>query len=202
MASIEYDLRYLQAGQSELKEYLLSTKLYWPLGERAGAGELPYPHLTLDNLLFARARLQANSLFGEQQDRLARIERQFEQACNQWRSACEQKARHCFQARTTQWRNFLNECQEDPEANANRYANEVRSRVKLHLLVNFFKNRDCRSEELLNDLDRALRNSFVPGAFVWEIELAAGFRETEYWYLYGHISGCHPGDRSEPSGFA
>jgi hypothetical protein len=55
MASLEYDLGYLQSALSTLEDYLLSADLYWSIGDNPPKGEPPYPSLTLGNVLLAQA---------------------------------------------------------------------------------------------------------------------------------------------------
>jgi len=187
MPSVEYDLGYLRAGLAALESYLLSKELYWNLGASSPRGEPAYPPLTLSGLLLSQARLHARSLDFSQRDELARIDEQMDEVRSRWRVAWDNKAAHDFRARLNLWRDFIEEYRERPEANADRYAYEVRLRVMLHLLASEASDIPVNETDLLAGLDRLLQAVFVPGDFIWEEELSSGFPRDTYWYLYGNL---------------
>jgi hypothetical protein len=185
MPSIEYDLKYIQAGLVDLEGYLLSKELYWPVGASAPAGETHYPRLTLGNLLLARARLSGRDLDPQQRAEFERLDQRLQEISKQWQVAWGQKAAREFSARLKLWRDFLDEYRKQPNANLDRYAYEVSRRVTLQLLSS--ETREIHEEEadLLHGLDELLRAVFIPGQFVWDMELKASFPKSTYWYLYG-----------------
>lgn len=185
MPSIEYDLKYIQAGLVDLEGYLLSKELYWPVGASAPAGETHYPRLTLGNLLLARARLSGRELSSEQRSEFDRLDKRVQEIRQQWQVAWGQKATREFSARLRLWRDFLNEYRKQPKANLDRYAYEVNRRVTLQLLSSETGEVPGEEVELLSGLDELLRAVFLPGQFVWDAELEASFPENIYWYLYG-----------------
>ncbi len=187
MPSIEYDIRYLQAGLVVIEDYLLVSELYWPIGASAPVGEPPFPLLTIGNLLLSQARLRARILSPGQQVDLVRLTQQMETARTRWRVAWEQKAKRGYHSRLTMWNNFLEEYREAPGANFDRYTYEVRLRVILHLLQPEAESIDKAEMDLLSGLDTLLRAILVPGEFLWEQELAGGFSPEEYWYLFGYL---------------
>jgi hypothetical protein len=187
MPSVDYDLGYLRAGLAALEGYLLSKELYWNLGANPPPGEPAYPPLTLSSLLLSQARLHARPLDIVQRDELARLDEQIDEVRTRWRVAWERKAAHDFRARLSLWRDFIEEYRERPEANADRYAYEVRRRAMLHLLESEAGDIPPAETDLLAGLDRLLQAVFVPGNFVWEEELAYGFPRDPYWYLYGEL---------------
>jgi hypothetical protein len=185
--SLEYDLRYVQAALEVLDQYLLSDEVFWPIGVNPPAGEPDYPRLTLDGLLLARLRSVAHSISTEQKEEVERIISNLDLHRSKWRVAWEKKADQCYRVRARMWGDFLWEYQDNPQENADRYAYEVRLRVMLNLLKLEIGSQNPAEVELLNSLDDYLRKVLVPGGFIWEAEIQAGFPSNEYWYLYGNL---------------
>jgi hypothetical protein len=183
--SFEYEMRYLQAGVSALEEYLLSDEVYWQIGIRAGSGEPPYPNLDLGNLLLSRARAVALSQHTGHDLRLVELDGRLEAVRVRWRVAWERKAARCFAARLNLWRDYLEDYRKDARDNLDRYAYEVRHRVMLHLLQAESGLIRPAEGQLLHALDGLLEAVFIPGAFVWQKDLATGFPSEPYWYLWG-----------------
>jgi hypothetical protein len=189
MPSIEYDLKYLQAGVLDLEGYLLSKELYWPTGANPPAGERPYPRMTLGNLLIARKRMEGMTLTGGARVDFERVAARMDETHKQWRTAWEQKAARELAARLNLWRDFLEDYREDPEANVDRYDYEVARRVMIELLKPDAGVMGEAEAELLEGLDRMLKAVFVPGKFIWEVHLMPAFPQTDYWFLYGMPKG-------------
>jgi hypothetical protein len=185
MPSIEYDLKYIQAGLVDLEGYLLSKELYWPVGATAPAGETHYPRLTLGNLLLARARLSGRELSPEQSSEFERLDQLLQETRQNWKVAWEQKAAKEFSARLRLWRDFINDYRKQPKSNLDRYAYEVNRRVTLQLLTPETAEVPDEETELLNGLDELLRAVFIPGEFVWDGDLKVSFPKNIFWYLYG-----------------
>jgi hypothetical protein len=188
MASFEYDLNYLQAGEEVFEEYLLSSDLYWPVGIKAHSGSPPYPRLTLGGMLLAQVRAHALAHTSEEQAELVKIDERLDALRDKWRVAWEKKATHEIRARLKLWSDFLSEYREHPDNNVDRYGYEVNRRVLLHLL-----KPDARISEverdLIDTLDDFLKAALVPGDFVWDDDLAVGFPPDPYWYLYSQLRG-------------
>lgn len=189
MPSVEYDLRYLQAGASVLENYLLSGELFWPVGSRPPANEPAFPRLTLGGLLLARQRLSGRTLDKAQQAELTRIDQQLEVTRTRWKTAWGQKAGREFRSRLNLWRDFLEEYRQNPYGNSDRYSYEVRLRVMLHLLREGVDAIPSAEIELLAGLDQLLHALLAPGEFIWEAGLQDAFPHSTYWYLYGNLPG-------------
>lgn len=185
MSDLEYDFRYLEAGLTNLDEYLYSDEVYWPLRAAALPGAPPFPQLTLDGLLLAVARLRARTLDIRDETRLMRLDGELQASRSKRRVAWERKATRNFTARLTLWRNFLEELRDDPDAHADRYAYEVTRRVQLALLADDARERTQAEDDLLALLDTVLRSLLVPGKFIWDAELEQGFHKSSFWFLYG-----------------
>lgn len=189
MPSAEYDLRYVEAGLAAGKDYLLSQDLFGPLDAQPPAGELYYPRLTLGNLLLAMQRLRATCGSDRELERLRAVLAKKDEIRAQWRVAWERKAAWEFKARLNQWRNFIEEYRQEPEAHADRYGVESRLRVILHLIeIDLGKVEDQAQAELLHSLDLILSKRLTPAGFLWGPELQPAFPLETYWYLYGHLS--------------
>ncbi len=170
MPKLDQDKRFLEAGVQVLTEYLLSKELFYPLD-----GDLP--RLTIGNLLLAHRRLTSTGY-----DTLSN---EIDTIRAKWRAAWGQKASREVHTRLELWRNFLGEFRAAPENNANRYPVEVRHRAILELLA---VESDSTSElDFLPGLDSKLKGRLIPGEFVWEKQVAAGFDRAEFWFLYGTL---------------
>ena len=193
MNSIEYDLGYIQAGLEVLEKYLLSDEVFWPLAANPPEGEAEFPRLTLDGLLLARARLFAYQVTSQQQERVERIGQELELIRSKWRSAWEKKAGECYRVRVRLWQDFLEEYQDNPADNASRYSYAVGYRVMLDLIQGELIQQNIAQAVILTSLDGYLKSVIVPGEFIWEAEIQAGFPPEKYWYLYGKLppNGIH-----------
>ena len=187
MKSIEYDLRYMQAGLDILEDYLLSEDVFWPLGANPPAGEPEYPQLTLDWMLLRRKRLVDRQVNDEQKDQVDRVVSELDLQRSKWRVAWEKKARQCYQVRLRMWGDFLNKYQENPPDNADRYAYEVRMRVMLELLSPEINHVNKAEAELLAGLDVYLKSVLLVTGFIWEPEIQEAFPREVFWYLYGEL---------------
>ncbi|OGO30924.1 MAG: hypothetical protein A2136_01320 [Chloroflexi bacterium RBG_16_54_11] len=187
MKSVEYDLRYIQAGLEVLEDYLLSEDVFWPMGAKPPLGEPDFPQLTLGGMLLARARLVSQHLYPGQQEQVQRAVSSLDRYRTKWRVAWEKKARQCFQVRQRMWGDYLRDYQENQPDNADRYAYEVRLRVMLELLRSEYNIENKAEVELIMALDGYLKSALVPDGFIWEPELEAGFPPGVYWFLYGKL---------------
>lgn len=189
MTTLEDDLAYFEAGNSELEAYLLSDELFWPLSGFPGQSRLRFPRLTLGGLLLARERAQARALAPAEQAVWTRLDRQLDATRRRWRVAWEKKAAREFTSRLNQWRNYLADFRQDPEANADYYPQEVRWRVMMHLLERETTEIPEAELELMKTLDIILRESLVSGPFIWEQDLTPGFTLETYWFLFSSLQG-------------
>lgn len=185
MGTAEYEFIYLRAALNLLENYLLAKDLYRPINAKAPIGTVPYPQLTVGNLLMSLKRLQAYSLTNNQQAELTRIEQQLYSLQNRWRVAWEEKSSREFSARLKLWRDFLDEYRSSPENHADRYHYEISRRVLLELLRLQSGKLPPAEVEMLSGLDSLLFARFIPGDFIWETELINSFPPQPYWYLYG-----------------
>jgi hypothetical protein len=193
MTDAAYELNYASNGLDVLKDYLFTKGLYWTLNLDPALGKPASPKLTPGNLLLSFARLNAYRLGGKmdrgQESELLKLERDFEAQRSKWAVAWEKKAAHAFDSRLRQWGYYLKEVDDNPEAQAPYYKSEVRLRVLLELLQDELKE---KPEADLSILDGGLRPYFSPGDFIWDEDLAVGFPQEKYWYLYGQLTNISP----------
>ncbi|MBW8011929.1 MAG: hypothetical protein FVQ83_11930 [Chloroflexi bacterium] len=196
MPSPEYDFRYLKAGAAELKSYLLSKELFWPLDLPTPSGEPPYPRLTLGNLALSQARLQARKKGGgleyHQDAELTYMGNEIVTLRQEWRTAWEKKAGSEFISRLRRWKDYLAEIAEAPSSHAGYFSSQVRLRVILEILTEQLGKKLPAEAGLLPNLDTRLRAVFIAGAFLWDAELTSGFPEGQYWFLYGGLTNPKP----------
>ena len=173
MPTPQQDQRYFQAGIQELKEYLLSKTLYWPLSA-------PMPRLTIGGLLLAQKRLQTH------EDGSIHLDAQLDAMRTKWRVAWEGKASQEFGARFDLWKNYLADYRAEPARYAEYYVHEIRWRVMLILLQGELSSNPPETEILIA-LDKMLRAKFVSNDFIWDKDLEAGFPQDDFWFLYGNL---------------
>ncbi|OGN92022.1 MAG: hypothetical protein A2Y88_04525 [Chloroflexi bacterium RBG_13_48_10] len=85
------------------------------------------------------------------------------------------------------WGDFIQEYQDNPMDNTDRYSYEVRLRVMLELLKSEINGQHTEEIELLNGLDGYLKRVLVPDRFIWEAEIQIGFPRDMFWFLYGKL---------------
>ncbi len=186
MPTTENDIGFFQAAVPELKAYLLSDLLFWPLSGGPQTGGSAYPSLTLGGLLLARARLDAQ-IPASAGGTLVGLEREMDTSKQRWGAAWARKASWEFSSRLKQWQNFLEDYRRNPETQAGFYPHEVRLRVILALLEPDLEGKDKSLSKPLAALDSLLQVVVQGGDFVWDAALQAGFPSDPYWYLYGTL---------------
>jgi hypothetical protein len=185
--ALSLDLGYLEESLSQLEDYLLSDKLFWSLGVAPPAGGRGYPSLTLGGILLALRRARSRAVSAGDLVRVERLEDELEDLRSQWRVAWGQKATRELRARLRQWGAYLNDLKRDYEEQAVYYHVEVRSRTLITLLKPSAETSDEGDAEVLAGLDRTLSAWFIPGEFIWDQNLQAGFPRQVFWYLWGKL---------------
>ncbi len=176
MDIVSKETAYLQAGIPDLKDYLLSEELYWPITARG----LQLPRLTIGGLLLSQKRLAGAG------QHLPSLDAQLESIRSGRLAAWEHKARREFKARFGLWQNYIADYQHAPEQHAEAYPQEVRYRVMLHLLREELSG-EPEEQQALAQLDSLLRNALVPTEFIWGGGIQGAFPAEVYWYLYGNL---------------
>jgi hypothetical protein len=186
MSTADFDLDYWRACIEDLKDYLLSDHLFWPLSVRPSGSGISFPQLTLGGMLLTRARAFARSAQNEKAA-LIPLDQEMGAVRDRWRSAWNRKAGREFTSRLRQWGNYLEDYRSDPDNQGGYYAQEIRLRVILELLQAEDIALQDGEEDLLEAMDKRLRANFSTGGFVWKDDLTSSFPEDTYWYLYGKL---------------
>lgn len=182
--SLERDWDLLQKGTAELKDYLLSQELYWPLNVGPAGSSAGLPQFTLGNLVLCQERLSAVAWPPEKQAELQALNQQVDDLHNQWRVTWSRKAKREYSARFKLWMNYLQDVINESGKRGAGYANEVRWRVILDLLAADIQEPLEMERETISNLDIRLRTITLPGEFLWEPEVEPAFPRGPYWYLY------------------
>jgi len=181
MPTILQDKTFFRSGVQELEAYLLSEELFWPL-----TGSEALPRLTLGGLLLAEKRLDVRPLPARTRQEFSGFVEQLKSTRSRWRAAWERKTIREVRPRFVQWRNYLEEYRQAPDALAGDYPEQVHARVVLHLLG--MELSQLPSEYTpLRALDDLLQAYFMPGRFAWDSDLAPAFPPAPYWFLYGKL---------------
>ena len=184
--AFEGDWVFLKTAVPELRDYILSSEIYWTLRpvDRAPGG-VQVPQLAIGSLLLSLVRLSALDLADGAQNELAQLQYVVDAVRSEWRANWGRKAEKEYRSRLNLWQQYLRELRGDARPSAVFFAREVRNRAILQLLSTELTGAVPDSDqEQLDMLDNILRGLSRPGAFVWEPELAGGFGQATYWYLY------------------
>lgn len=182
---LKQDLKILEAMASEMDEYLTSQTLFWPLSDSS------LPRLTLGGYLMRQYRLVQLREMLEPDDQLrldAAIE-QFNEALTEKVVRFEQRAHEELHARLRQWSEYLRDLSKESFAAGDFYPSAVQTRAMIRALVDKLKMPPYEFDErVLTEIeayDRALRNYWRPGDFVWPDEWQPAYPQRDYWWLYG-----------------
>ncbi len=189
-ASLERDLEVVEAIAADLKDYLLSSTLYWSLSKPR-----PGPHLlpkgTLGGLLLRLHRLTAleETLNPDQYQRLRDAAGQAHAALDHWAVQAEEKTLREIKARLGALQAYLEEVEDAPRRYAPEYPVQAESRTAIDLLLDFAGRAvDARLAAQVEAADQRLRALVEPGAFVWHEAAAPAFPPERFWWLYAQIA--------------
>ena len=167
------NLTFLEHAVDEIKDYILSDQLFWPMGS---------DRLTIGVLLLALQRLKTTDQGSDQ--KLSEMETKIAAFRIQWRTNWSNKALLEFKSRLRQWELALSELLSKDQEPPVLYRHEVTLRVLLEILCGEMIQPDTQDIAHMNLLDQKLRSASTRHGFVWEPALEEGFPEQTYWYLY------------------
>lgn len=188
MYSPEYNLDLVHLMLDQIKDYVLSTELFWSLGQKAPAGSPPYPSLTLGSLLLTLDQLEAQA-----RDMPPRLHTQFQRVqikrshvISKWPVGLENKAHKELHTRYNLWQAYIHDLEEQNESPEN-YAREVRNRVMFERLLELASKHagTLSLVQAMSILDERLREFFIPGEFIWASALHSIYPSPTFWFLYG-----------------
>ncbi len=182
---LRQDLKIVEAMSVEMDDYLISQTLFWPLADAS------LPRLTLGGYLMRQHRLTALRalLDPDEQARLDAAVTQFNKALVEKVVRFEQRAHEELHARLRQWSEYLRELSHVSIAAGDYYASAVETRAMIAALLDKLEmppyELDKRVLDELNAYDRALRNYWSAGEFIWPAEWQPAYPRSDYWWLYG-----------------
>jgi hypothetical protein len=182
----ELDLVFLREAIIDLQEYILSREMFWSLHTKFHAPDGSHlSQLTLGNLVLSQARLAACQLSDVQEKELKTCNLRIKQLREEWLANWQIKEEREFGVRLNLWQKYLRDLRSDPRQNSTFYSQEVRARVILQLFFSegLVKNVKPQAEQL-QMLDQVLQGLTHPAPFVWEEEIASGFPNEQYWFLF------------------
>jgi len=187
MTDLDRDVRFVSIMSGDLKDYLLSDVLYWPLSD-SGPASYPYPLGTIGGLLLRLRRLDAarGMLSPEQYAGLDEASARTREMMSAWIVQREQKAAREIKARLQTWSAFLDDLSADTQRFHSEYATQVEGRVILSLLFPVAGKAADGQGFLarLDSLDERLRMVCGAGDFVWDPIFQPAFPRDEYPWLY------------------
>lgn len=183
---LERSLTVVEAIAADLKEYLLSDTLFWPLS-RPRAGDYVLPKGTLGGLFLRLRRLSAfhDALSAGQDRRLHDAFAQIEEALDRWRVQARDKASREARSRADSWHAYAAEAADDPRRFRPEYPTQAEGRTALAFLLDWLDdNADEAVVGRVASADRLLRSVAQPCDFVWDDWQAPAFPQDDFWWLY------------------
>ena len=180
-------LHFCIASVAELRDYLLSENLYWPLQSKVFSRQPNKAIMTIGAVLLAMEQARTLALTISQSLELDRVEADLIAQRTSWRSAWENKAQEEFHARLRRWGQYQEDFYRMEENYSPDYCYEVRWRVVLELLITDLNYLTTSDKERLRELDQQLWTILIPGEFIWDSILSSGFPRERYWYLWGNL---------------
>ena len=175
MENLNAEWEMVKTSPDELRAYLFSQELYWPIGHNE--------RLTIGSLLLSYKKLEAQ-VGGSQTTELKQYGQIIEGTREQWRSNWGKKASKEFVSRLHLWADYLGSLFANPREQLDRYAYEVRLRAMLELLKGEVLSTSRAAVSQLKHLDSSLHSYTREGPFVWETPLENAFPRSVYWFLY------------------
>lgn len=177
------DMAFLRAASAEIKPYLLSKELYWqltPVKSDRGAGNLL--SLTPGNIMLCLIKLKSYPWREVEKADVQALSKQVEGEIKYWRSAWRMRIEREINARLKQWQDEL------AEASQERVLIDYPFKIRNRAILDCFEPVDWRltpvQESLIFGLDEKLKRLTVESGFIWEPEVAGGFKADVFWYLY------------------
>lgn len=183
---LQWDLKILAAMAAEMDAYLKSETLYWQMGYS------DMPKLTLGGFLLRRHRLLnlAELMSEDEWLTMEKAIAQFNDALSDKIVRTEKRAHEELGVRARQWGTYLSDVQKHVPQVAVNYATAVENRAMISAITAFLQTAPFQLEahvlENTESLDKALRNHWQPGEFIWPEEWQTAYPPDEFWWLYGH----------------
>ena len=187
MESIDYNLDLFDALLDEIEDFILSADIFWPLAKRSKPDSPPYPRLSTGGLLMTRDESQAQEaeMNSDQKARHAKLQRQWNEVLNKWRSALGRKSEREMGMRLNLWRAYLSDLEEGSASNFD-YHREARNRVQFTRLrtLTASNSKTLKMEKTIRSLDARLLNLTIASEFIWDDRLREIYLEGDFGFLY------------------
>jgi hypothetical protein len=184
---LDRDLKIAGLIAGDLKAYLLSDQLYWPLSE-TGPVNYPFPLGTLGGLFLRLRRLEFSQkrLSINQQQQFTSIRAMVHGQLDEWAVQAEGKALREIEARLQTWAAYLEDLADQPRHYWPEYPTQAEGRVIIGLLLRFAGQAANGQgfQQRLDALDQQLRERVIESTFVWDELLTATFPRDPFWWLY------------------
>jgi hypothetical protein len=185
--NLERDLDVVEAAAADLKDYLLSSTLYWTLSAKPRPAS-PLPKSTLGAILFRLHRLDAlvDRLDSGQRQRFRAVRRQVADELEHWHVQAEAKALLDLKSRIRAWAAFLEELADNPRRYVPEYPTQAEGRTVMAVLLGYAGSAADRSGHTarVRSLDVTLRDITSQGDFVWAAAMQPAFPRDDFWWLY------------------
>lgn len=180
------DLEIAAAMVAEMREYILSEVLFWPMATSN------MPRLTLGGYLMRQHRLLLlrDLLTETEREQLSAVMDAYEAVIGEWVVHVEAKIHQELGARIRQWTEYLRDIREDRQAKiATYYATAVEARAMIAALMDQLQTPPFKPEKRLSQevdlLDKRLTAKWEVGPFVWPGAWQPAYPPDDYWWLYG-----------------
>ncbi|MGF1506525.1 MAG: hypothetical protein GYB64_03670 [Chloroflexi bacterium] len=187
MLNLESDLQVVESMAADLKLYLLSKTLYWPVRARIGMRR-PLTLGTIGGMLLRAHQLDAlrADLSGQQAARLDHAVGLAHAHLDKWVVQAEQKAVREVRARLRQWALYVDEVEDAPARYLGEYPMQARSRSTLTFARQVAAHA-LDGSSLITRLivaDRKMRKLVDEAPFVLDDRLEPAYPPKPYWWLY------------------
>ena len=181
---LEHDVTIIAAMAEQMDSYLKSDVLFWKIGQSG------MPMLTLGGYLMRQHRLLTLSdlLSAQKQAEMETAVIQFNAALVEKIVRFETKTHDEIEARIRQFEAYLRDLRNGQATGVN-YGTAVEPRAMIAALTDKLRmapyQLDRQIPGRIETLDRALRQRWVPGEFIWPEEWQPAYPQDDFWWLYG-----------------
>jgi len=187
MTDLDREIRIAGAMAGDLKAYLLSDTLYWPLSDSGPKG-FPFPLGTVGGMLLRLRRLAAatDALSPDQFQQFEQARQKADDELKHWAIQAEEKEVREIKARLQTWSAFLDDAIGDPTRHTVEYPTQVENRAIMDMLL-AIAGRAADGQNFrarLDSLDQRLQANTQSADFVWDAIYAPAFPKAANWWLY------------------
>ena len=134
-----------------------------------------------------RLSLLGNLLSAEQREELNIAQQQLENVKREWLTAYTTKITYELGLHINEWKQFLNECQQDRTECRDLYPSVAEKRVMAQNLADEARELNVLTPEVekrLREIDLQVQGYFKSGSFIWDQRLQQAYPQNQYGFLY------------------